>query len=514
MRAPLVLAALAPCLLFCLREARAETFQIDPSGDLPGAIAMLMPGDELVLAGGTYDIAQLFTVTVSGAPGQPILIRAADGEIPIITRPDANQNVINVEGSYLTFRGIEFTGGSRGIRLSDVDYVTIEDCHVHDTAANAISANDGGVDYEGIIIRRTQIHHTGGNGEGMYLGCNDNGCQFHDAIIEQNWIHDTLGPTVDQGDGIEIKEGSYGNIVRDNVIHDTAYPCIITYSTVGNGPPNVIERNVMWNCGDHGIQSAADAIIRNNIILGAAADGIRNQPHQAGSPANLVITHNTVLKPSGTAIRSDGIVGSVVIANNAVYAQSGNALQAAGNLAGLVVAGNVGVGSLQGVSSGFAATGDVAVDFVSASYSGATPNDVFPAPGSALVGAADAAHLAADDFNGTARGAQLDVGAYAFDPAGNPGWTLGPSFKDAPAGQGGGGQGGASSGPGAGPGATTGGLGATAASGGVGAGGGDGVADGDSGDGCDCRTGGRSGAPWAALAWALGLATALRRRRR
>lgn len=36
------------------------------------------------------------------------------------------------------------------------------------------------------------------------------------------------------------------------------------------GGPNVIERNVMWGCGDHGIQSAADVIIRNNIVLGSA----------------------------------------------------------------------------------------------------------------------------------------------------------------------------------------------------------------------------------------------------
>jgi hypothetical protein len=51
--------------------------------------------------------------------------------------------------------------------------VTVEDCHVHDTTANAISANDAGVDYAGIVLRRNHIHDTGGNGEGMYLGCND-----------------------------------------------------------------------------------------------------------------------------------------------------------------------------------------------------------------------------------------------------------------------------------------------------------------------------------------------------
>ena len=81
----------------------------------------------------------------------------------------------------------------------------------------------------------------------MYLGCNNNGCRVANSLIEGNYIHHTNGPTVEQGDGIELKEGSYGNIIRDNVIHDTNYPGIITYSTVGNGPPNVIEGNLIWN---------------------------------------------------------------------------------------------------------------------------------------------------------------------------------------------------------------------------------------------------------------------------
>jgi hypothetical protein len=161
--------------------------------------------------------------------------------------------------------------------------------------------------------------------------------------------------------------------VRDNVIHDTGYPCIITYSTVGNGPANVVERNVMWACGDHGIQSAADAIIRNNIVLGAAADG-NPQPAPPGGRARQPgdLSQHHPFAPAGDAIRSDGIVGSLVIANNAVYAQSGNAIRVAGDLSAVVTAGNLGVGSVVGVSSGFDASGGLA-DFVGASFSGAHP---------------------------------------------------------------------------------------------------------------------------------------------
>jgi MYXO-CTERM domain-containing protein len=234
---------------------------------------------------------------------------------------------------------------------------------------------------------------------------------------------------VNQGDGIELKEGSYNNIIRDNVIHDTNYPCILTYSTVGNGAPNIIERNVLWNCGDHAIQSAADAVIRNNIILSANVDGIAMQPHQAGAPSNHVIVHNTVLQATNDAISLRGTTGSVVIANNAVYAESGRAIfVSGGDTSGLVVAGNVGVGGLEGTSDGLT-DGDLAADFVAAHFNGAPPIDVFPAAGSGLIAAGDPSHVATDDFNGTARQGVADVGAYAYADSGNPGWTLGEGFK-------------------------------------------------------------------------------------
>jgi hypothetical protein len=444
---------------------------------------------------------------VSGTAQAPIIIRAKDGEVPVITRPDAGQNTINIaNNSYVVLRGLEVTSGSHGIRMDHTSFITIEDCHIHDTDDVAISANYAGSSYEGLKLLRNHIHDTKNTGEGMYLGCNDNACQMFNSLIEGNYIHNTDGPTISQGDGIEIKEGSYNNIVRDNVIHDTNYPCIITYSTVGNGGPNILERNVLWNCGDHGIQSAADVIIRNNIILSANADGIRNQPHQSGTPSNIVIAHNTVLKAAGNALRSDGITGSVIIANNALYAPGGNAIQVGLNGGTVTSVGNVGVGGLQGIAMGFMASGNINMDFVQASLSGAPPNDVFPKTGSALIAAGDMTQAVADDFNGVARDGTADVGAYKFEANGNPGWTIKADFKDLVTGGGGAGGGSMSGGTGgggvggssssAGSGATT---SAGSGAGGMGSGGG---TDPGEDSGCGCRTAG--GAAGEELSW-LGL---------
>jgi hypothetical protein len=224
---------------------------------------------------------------------------------------------------------------------------------------------------------------------------------------------------VEQGDGIELKEGSYGNIIRDNVVHDTNYPGIITYGTVGNGRANIIERNVIWNANDNGIQSAADAIIRNNIVLGAP---IALQKHQGASPANIEVVHNTVIA-KGDAITVRNVAGRVVIANNAAYSQEGTAIHLVnGELQLVELAGNVGMG---GEMAGLVAGKGLGADFVNAHW-GVPPIDLRPKPGSALVGAGMPAHGAGDDFDGAARHGKPDAGAYRH---GGSGWAIGPGFK-------------------------------------------------------------------------------------
>ena len=429
----------------------AEVFTGEPSDDIEAMINGLGPGDELVLSGGMYTLSERFSFAIAGTENAPIVIRAQDGETPHLHRPNASQNIIDIDDAqYVTIRGIEFSGGSAGIRISSARFLTIEECEVHDTGDVAVRANDTGTTYESLRIVRNHIHHTG---EGMYLGCNNGGCEVINSLIEGNYIHHTNQPSVSQGDGIELKEGSFDNVIRDNVIHDTNYPCILTYAS--NGPANIIERNVMWNCGDHGIQSAADAVIRNNIILSANADGIALQPHQSGSPSNLVVVHNTVLEADDDAMSLRSISGSVVIANNALYAQNGQAFFVNGGTSGLVFEGNVGVGGVSDDSLPML-RGNMGTDFVGASFSGQPPIDVYPASGGTLPADGSTEYVAVDDFNGTLRQGVADVGAYAFSADGNPGWELGEDFKTStpgndPATSGSGGSSGAPRGSGGGP---------------------------------------------------------------
>jgi hypothetical protein len=408
----------------------AIVFEISPSDNIITATNALQPGDILELTTGEYITTSRFGVTLDCSAALPCIIRAKSGHSPHVHRPNASQNIMDIENSrYVTFEGIEFSGGSRGLRLNNSSFIRLIDNHIHDTGDAAITANDSNKTYEGLTIVHNHIHDTNGTGEGMYLGCNSNGCQVFNSLIANNYIHHTNGASVSQGDGIELKEGSYGNIIRDNVIHDTGYPCLLTYSTVGNGAANIVERNVMWACGDHAIQSAADTIIRNNIILGSTFDGIHCQPHQNGVPSNLEITHNTILNTNGSVIRISNIAGAVTIANNALYSQSGVAIRVGGDLSDLTVSNNSGKGSLIGISNGFDNSGSLSSDFVNASFTGVLPQNVFPKTASLLINSADSSFNAVDDFNLSSRIDSLDAGAYRYDINGNSGWIITQGFK-------------------------------------------------------------------------------------
>ena len=415
-------------LLICSLSVSARTISAKPGDDVEKVISTLLAGDILILKDGNYPLTERFSFSLSGTAENPIIIRAADDAHPRFHRTSVNQNIWDIENAhYVTIDGLHFSGGSAGVRVWNASHFTFSNNEIFGTDDAALTMNIEGGQYDTVSILNNHIHDTRGTGEGMYLGCNFNQCQLSNSLIEGNYIHDTLN--AEQGDGIEVKEGSSGNIIRNNVIHDTNYPCILTYGTLGNGAQNIIENNFVYNCGDHGIQSAADTIIRNNIVLNTKLDGIAMQHHQSSYPANLVITNNTVVKSTGAAISLNGNSGSVVIANNAIYSKTGKSLELSNtNHSLLKLSGNVGAGIYDG-SSGFI-QGNITTDFVQGHYKGAPPIDLHPVAKSKLIGAGNSNVTVTTDFDGNQIRRTADVGAYVFNPTKNKlSWILSNSFK-------------------------------------------------------------------------------------
>ncbi|HEY1097451.1 MAG TPA: right-handed parallel beta-helix repeat-containing protein, partial [Myxococcota bacterium] len=392
----------------------APTRVVQVGDDLAAALRGLVPGDVVALAPGTHTVTSRLGLTATGTAAAPITITSLDpDDRALIVRPNADQNVIDVDvGHFVVLDSLRISGGSRGIRLNDVSDFTITNSEVFETGDVAVSANDGDRTYARLTLTHNELHDTHGTGEGFYLGCNGDSCRLTDSVIANNWIHDLDSDDVEQGDGIEVKVGSFGNVIRDNVVHDTNFPCITLYGTLGNGADNQIVGNLLFRCGDNGIQVAADAIVHNNVIVSVAVDGIHTQNHDGAVPGNLDIRHNTIAT-AGDALALRQVAGPIVVANNALYSAGANAVRVNGNAAQVAFFGNVGAGGLDGAAATILGAGVLAADTVDASGF-----DLFPIEGGGLDGTGSLEHIVAVDFNGTPR-TTADVGAYVV-AASNP----------------------------------------------------------------------------------------------
>ncbi len=310
---------------------------------LVAAVAALKPGDCLEVGAGTYTVDRMWNIQVSGTAEAPIRIEPAKGARVVITRSDDKQNIVNVGQSapvsYLVFRGIEFTGGSHGMRLGHCSDVWVDQCHIHHTGGPCITANSA--DTRRLYLTRNHLHDGGGHGEGMYLGGNDASVIMSESVIALNHVHDCAGS---QGDGIEVKQGSWGNLVAENHIHDTQYPCITVYGTAGK-PVNIIERNVCYRSADNVMQVQGEAVVRNNILIAGKNAGFSSMDHQ-GKTLNLQVIHNTIIN-TGHAFSGRSWNGreGLILANNVVYSRDANALHFPNGSEGATLAGNVVLGA-------------------------------------------------------------------------------------------------------------------------------------------------------------------------
>ena len=360
------------------------------------AVEALKPGDKLEIAAGTYSVERMWDLSISGTREAPIWITAAEGATVIVTRPDAKQNVLNIgQGSPVAFvclRGLEFTGGSHGMRLGQCSEVWIDQCHIHHTGEVCLSANSANT--RRLFLTRNHIHDGAGHAEGMYLGGNNASVIMSESVIALNHIHDCRG---DQGDGIEVKQGSWGNLIAENHIHDTNYPCITVYGTAGK-PVNIIERNLCYNSADNVMQVQGEAIVRNNVLINGAGAGFASTDHQ-GKTLNLQVIHNTILN-AAHAFRGGSWNGreGMVLANNILYSRDANALHYANGNAGVISTGNVVFGD--GPKDG-CVKGRGFEDFPNVSLDG-SKHDATPAS-DARIESADAKYLLPTDFNGKPR---------------------------------------------------------------------------------------------------------------
>ncbi len=373
--------------------------------ELVRAVEALKPGDRLAIAAGTYSVGRMWDLRASGTAEAPVWIVAKEAARVVITCPDARQNVLNAgQGGpvqFLCLRGLEITGGSHGVRLGQCSDVWLDRCHIHHTGEVCLSANSATTSR--LHITGNHIHHGAGHAEGMYLGSHEGNHIMSESVIALNHVHDCRGS---QGDGIEVKQGSWGNLIAENHVHDCNYPCITVYGTGGRAV-NIIERNICYSSGDHVMQVQGEAIVRNNVMINGQGAGFASTDH-AGKTRSLHVIHNTIIN-STHAFRggSWNAREDMVLANNILYSRDGNALHFANGSTGITISGNVALGD--GPMTG-CAKGRGLEDFLKVTWD-AAQHDAAPVAEAPLEHA-DAKFLTDTDFNGRPRAGRRISGAF------------------------------------------------------------------------------------------------------
>ncbi|MEM8710595.1 MAG: right-handed parallel beta-helix repeat-containing protein [Planctomycetota bacterium] len=353
---------------------------------LKDRLETMTAGDTLLVGAGRWSVNSFFQVDLQGTPTAPIRVVGQPGAV--LTRPNAGQNVINFGSTtdtstrYLLLRGFRVEGGSYGIRIQNSESLWIDQCVIQGAANAGVGANSHDTDQ--LTVTRCEVYDTGGTGEGLYLGGNNGSFICSRAVVALNHIHDTGGS---QGDGIELKQGSWGCLIAENVIHDTPYPGILVYGTDGN-PINVIEANVVWNTGTNPFQIQGEALVRNNLIFSNVGPALQSGPHQAGTNELKVIGNTFFTRDDQAAfLRSWGGKSGMMLVNNVFYSETGQSVHVNGGLDGVTVASNVVLGPVWGVASSVVTAGFTQgrglEDFVDVTWSGSR-RDARPTGMSAL----------------------------------------------------------------------------------------------------------------------------------
>src|SRR5256885_4107756 len=221
-----------------------------------------------------------------------------------VVRDFNSENISHLKYSNITIHGFNIICNA-GTKLVTIcgDNWTVENCDASHTIAatdgpgilivpTADGAHDGSSYYappcNNVTIQNNVIHDT--FGEAIYLGGGGSspgtlgsGYPSHTNVSVLNNEIYNAGRWGGQGDGIDVKGGIQGLIVRGNDIHDVAYTeggCrgIVTQGQIvpstGLGTLQTYERNYIHNCSHiTGAITLADTwgvpagvVIRNNII--------------------------------------------------------------------------------------------------------------------------------------------------------------------------------------------------------------------------------------------------------
>jgi hypothetical protein len=178
------------------------------------------------MASGTY--TGTFVAAAAGTPTSRITLSGPASAV-LTTGSTSTGYGLHVTGSYWTLTGFSVSVAQKGIVLDASKYSVIDHVNVGQIGQEAVHFRKNSADG---IIRNSTIHDTGlstlAYGEGIYVGsAKSNWASIMGSsttldksdrvLIENNSISNT------SAEGIDVKEGTTGGIVRGNVFTRAGY---------------------------------------------------------------------------------------------------------------------------------------------------------------------------------------------------------------------------------------------------------------------------------------------------
>jgi len=334
-------------MLTCaVSTAAAGVIDVSTPAELTAAISSAAPGDEIVLADGTYPLTGA-SCSTDGTANQPIVVRAAT-PLGATIQFDALEG-FKVSGAHWHFEGLDVHG------VCADDSNCEHAFHVSGAADGFVLRNSRVVDFNAQLkVNAAQINN-------VFRTPNS-------GLIENNEVFDTRGRnTSNPVTKLNIDTGDDW-IVRGNYLHDAEKlgGDTISYAAFmkSGGNRGLFERNLVicsrattggtriglsFGGGGTAPQFCApafdantpcsiehhDGTIRNNIIASCSDVGIYvNRGH------NTRVLYNTIVDTSGVDFRFDTTSGEAVgnLMSGTVRPRDGGTVTSTGNMTGVDLA--------------------------------------------------------------------------------------------------------------------------------------------------------------------------------
>ena len=351
------------------------------------ALGRIQGGDTILVkqSATPYSIGEgLYIYGPDGTASAPTTLKAYPGHSPVLKGNGNSGRCALDSTSYWVVEGLNISNLNHILVVRNGSHhITLKNNNLHDSGAEVVHVYGNSHD---VLIEGNTIANGGAlttaNGEGVYIGTHNGGDNTYAVTVRGNTI------TNSRHDAVELKHDTHDCVVENNVI--TTFAANYEYGkwgilafpmkTYGSNPNHVIRGNVLSdNLGagsgaSIGVQTGAQ--VYNNVVYGTKGTGFAVEINP-GDGYTRYVWNNTFSIASNKAINNLGGTSSI------------------GNNIGPSTAGNLAYNAAYFVNP---AANDYHLVAGSAPIN-AGSNPPFPIP---------------TDFDGVARTAPADIGAYEF----------------------------------------------------------------------------------------------------